>query len=318
MPYQDVDEVTSEPTRTPSAIERIFRRVFIEDWILKLLSMAITVTLWLVVTGQNQPVTTHVSVQLNFVRPQSLEISNDPPRTVDVTLVGSRNKLDKLSAPDLIATIDLTDQRAGERMIRFSERAQLSLPNGIRVTGFSPTAIPIQLDPMIEKQSAVEPKISGKPADGYEVYSTSADPSVVTMRGPAGHLNVLDKVPTETIWLAGQKEGFTATSVAIDVSDVKVEVLDPAVNVQVVIGERRTEKTFANVQVVSESGMNYTPRIATVTILGPATDLERLSSDGIKVVLNDALEPRLAVPSATEGTIVLKSINPSKFNKTPR
>jgi YbbR domain-containing protein len=318
MPYQDVDEVTSEPTRTPSGVERIFRRVFVEDWTLKLLSLAITVTLWLVVTGQNKPITTHVNVQLNFVRPQSLEISNDPPKTVDVTLVGSRIKLDRLSAPDLIATIDLTDQRPGERMIRLSERAQLSLPNGVRATAFSPSAIPIQLEPMIEKQVPVEPKISGKPADGYEIYSTTADPAAVNVRGPAGHLTVLDKLPTEAIWLAGQKEGFTAANVAIEISDVKVDALDPAVNVQVTIGERRIEKTFSNVPVVSQSGKNFTPRVATVTILGPASDLERLNSDGLKVVLNDALEPRVDVPSVAQGAVVLKSISPSKFNKSTK
>jgi YbbR domain-containing protein len=289
MPYQDVDEVTSEPTRTPSGVERIFRRVFVEDWTLKLLSLAITVTLWLVVTGQNKPLTTHANVQLNFIRPQSLEISNDPPKTVDVTLVGSRNKLDKLSAPDLIATIDLTDQRPGERMIRLSERAQLSLPNGVRATAFSPTAIPVELEPMIEKQVPVEPRISGKPADGYEIYST-----------------------------AGQKESFTAANVAIDISDVKVEVLDPLVNVQVAIGERRIEKTFSNVPVVSQSGMNFTPRVATVTIQGPASDLERLNSDGLKVVLNDALEPRVDVAAVAQGAVVLKSISPSKFNKSTK
>jgi len=318
MPYQDVDEITSEPTRTPSGVERIFRRVFIEDWTLKLLSLVITVTLWLVVTAQNRPLTTHANVQLNFIRPQSLEISNDPPKTVDVTLVGSRNKLDRLSAPDLIATIDLTDQRPGERMIRLSERAQLSLPNGVRAMAFSPTAIPVQLEPVIEKQVPVEPKIGGKPADGYEIYSTTANPGAVNVRGPAGHLSVLGKLPTETIWLAGQKEDFTAANVAIDISDVKVDVLDPAVNVQVVIGEQRIEKTFSNVPVVNQSGMNFTPRLATVTILGPASVLERLNSDGLKVVLNDALQPRVDVPSVAQGTVVLKSITPSKFNKSAK
>jgi YbbR domain-containing protein len=235
-----------------------------------------------------------------------------------VTLVGSRNKLDKLSAPDLIATIDLTDQRPGERMIRLSERAQLSLPNGVRATAFAPAAIPIQLEPMIEKQVPVEPRISGTPADGYEIYSMTVNPAAVNVRGPADHLTVLGKLPTETIWLAGQKESFTAANVAIDISDVKVEVLDPSVNVQVAIGERRIEKTFSKVPVVSQSGMNFTPRVATVTVSGPASDLERLNSDGLKVVLNDKLEPRVDVPSVAQGSIVLKSISPSKFNKSPK
>ena len=316
MPYQDIDEVASEPTRTPSGIEKVFRRVFVEDWSLKLLSLAITLILWLVVTGQNEPVTTHVNVQLNFVRSQSLEISNDPPKVVDVTLLGSRAKLDRLSAPDLIATIDLTDLRAGERMIRLSERAQLSLPIGVRVTGFSPSAVPIQLEPIIQKQLPVEPRINGKPADGYEVYSTTVAPAMVTLRGPSGHLNALEKAPTETIWLAGQKENFTATNVAIDISDPKVDLLDPAVNVEIAIGERRVEKTFSKVSVVSEARFSFAPREVSVTLLGPARDLEHLNSDAIKIVLNDALEPRVQMVSGTQGSIVLKSTNPSKFNRT--
>ena len=316
MPYQDIDEVTSEPTRTPSGVEKVFRRIFLEDWSLKLLSLGIALVLWLVVTGQNQPVTTHVTVQLNFVRPQSLEISNDPPKTVDVALLGSRTKLDKLSAPDLIATIDLTDMKAGERMIRLSERAQLSLPSGVRATGFSPSAVPIQLEPMIEKVIPVEPRLNGKPADGYELYSTSSDPPQVTVRGPAGRLNLLDKATTETIWMAGQKESFTAKSVAIDVADSKVELLDPAVTVQITIGERRSEKTISNVQVVSGSGFNFAPRTTTVTVLGLAGELERLNSNVLKVVLNDQLEPHIEVASVPQGSIVLKSINPSKFNRT--
>jgi hypothetical protein len=90
------------------------------------------------------------------------------------------------------------------------------------------------------------------------------------------------------------------------------------VNVQVVIGEQRIEKTFSNVPVVSQSGMNFTPRVATVTILGPVSVLERLNSDGLKVVLNDALEPRVDVPSVAQGAVVLKSISPSKFNKSTK
>ena len=114
MPFQDVDEVSKEVAHAPSGVEKLLRKLFVEDWSLKLLSLGITLVLWLLVTGQNEPVTTHVNIQLNFVRPQSLEISNDPPKIVDVTLTGSRSKLDNLSVLDLVATVDLTDQQVGE------------------------------------------------------------------------------------------------------------------------------------------------------------------------------------------------------------
>ena len=104
MPFQDLedDDVAPDLGRAPSRVEKWLRRIFLEDWSLKILSLAIAIVLWLVVTGQNEPVTAHVNVQLNFIRPQMLEISNDPPRTVDVMLTGSRNKLDDLTALDLV------------------------------------------------------------------------------------------------------------------------------------------------------------------------------------------------------------------------
>jgi len=77
MPFQDIEETEAAPIpRTPTRLERWVRKLLFEDWGLKLLAIAITVVLWLAVTGQNQPVTLRVSgVQLNFLRPEGLEIS---------------------------------------------------------------------------------------------------------------------------------------------------------------------------------------------------------------------------------------------------
>jgi YbbR domain-containing protein len=315
MPFQDVEEISAEPTRAPSGVERILRKLFVEDWSLKLLSLAITFVLWLVVTSQNEPVTTHVNVQLNFVRPQSLEISNDPPKSVDVTLTGSRGKLDGLSALDLVATIDITDQRAGERMLRLSDRAQIPLPHGVKIEGFLPGAIPIRLEPIVEREVTTEPRLEGAPANGYEVYSVTASQPTVTVRGPSGHVNALEKAPTETIWLAGQKESFTATNVSIDITDPKVDLLDPAVDVQIVIGERRVEKSFSDVPVVGPAGITTMPRTASVNITGPPTLLNELKKNEVKIVLNAALQPQLELPPAFEGKLILKSVNPSKFTQ---
>src|ERR1700752_3243422 len=205
MPFQDVDEIdeTTAPRPAPSRLDKLLRRVFIEDWSLKLLSLAIAIILWLLVTGQNQPVTAHVSVQLNFIRPPSLEISNDPPRAVDVMLTGSRNKLDDLTTLDLVATVDISDQRAGERVLRLADKAQISLPQGVKVDGFQPSAIPVRLEPIVERQISIEPKIEGKPAEGFEVYGAQSAKGSILIRGPASHVYALQTARTETIWLTG-------------------------------------------------------------------------------------------------------------------
>ena len=310
MPFQDVDEVAPEIERRPNRVEKLLRRIFLEDWSLKLLSLAIAIVLWLVVTGQNEPVTAHVNVQLNFIRPQLLEISNDPPRTVDVMLTGSRNKLDDLTALDLVATVDLSEQRAGERVLRLADKAQISLPQGVKVDGFQPSAIPIRLEPILERQITIEPKLEGKPADGYEVYAVRPSKGSVTVRGPESRVNALQRVLTESIWLSGHKETFTASSVAIDVADTKVDLLDPVVNVEVEIGEQRVEKRFSGVAVSAADGQNTQATTTGVTVLGPASLVAKLKAEDLKIVLHstaNGTEPQLRLPPAFEGKVVLKS-----------
>src|SRR6185369_7101130 len=275
---------------------------------------AIAIVMWLLVTGQNQPVTAHVNVQLNFIRPQSLEISNDPPRTVDVTLTGSRNKLDDLTSLDLVATVDVSDQRAGERVLRLAEKAKITLPQGIKVDGFQPSAIPIRLEEIVDRQVPVEPKLEGKPDDGFEVYSFYPNKGSVSVRGPASRVNALQKIATESIWLAGHKESFTAPNVALDVPDPKVDLLEPMVNVAIEIGERRIEKNFSGVAVATQDGGAVQPATTSVTLLGVASYLDGLKPEDLKIVLNgENLEPRLELPDVLKGKVILKSVNTSKF-----
>jgi YbbR domain-containing protein len=317
MPFQDIDEVTtSDPTPPPNRAEKLLRRIFLEDWSLKLLSLAIAVVLWLLVTGQNEPVTAHVNVQLNFIRPQSLEISNDPPRTVDVMLTGSRSKLDDLSSLDLVATVDISDQQAGERVLRLADKAQIPLPQGIKVDAFQPSAIPIRLEAIVERQVPIEPKLEGKPPDGFEVYAVQPTKGSVAVRGPASRVAALQKVTTESIWLAGHKENFIASNLAIDMPDPKVDLLEPVVTVNVEIGERRLEKNFSGVIVSTAQGGKVQPSTTSVTLLGAASLLDSLKPEDLKIVLDSlggTLEPRLELPDGLKGKVFLKSVQATKF-----
>lgn len=314
MPFQDIDETTiPEPRPAPHRTQKLLHRIFVEDWSLKLLSLAIAIVLWLLVTGQNQPVTAHVNVQLNFIRPPALEISNDPPRTVDVMLTGSRNKLDDLTSLDLVATVDISNQSAGERVLRLADKANITLPQGIKVDGYQPSAIPIRLEEIVDRQVAVEPKLEGKPDDGFEVYSVYPNKGSVAVRGPASRVNALQKVATESIWLAGHKESFTAPNVALDVADPKVDLLEPMVNVAVEIGERRVEKNFSGVAVTTQDGGAVQPATTSVTLLGVASFLDGLKPEDLKIVLNGDLEPRLELPDVLKGKVILKSVHTSKF-----
>ncbi len=320
MPFQDVDETdVVEVPRPPTALERGARKVFVEDWSLKLLALAITLILWFAVTGQNQPLTIRTGVQLNLIRPSNLDISNDPPRTVEVVLTGSRPNLQSLSPLDLVATVDVSDHLAGERVIRLSlDRVTMQLPDGVKIESFQPSTIPVRLEPRMERQVPVEVKTEGKPADGYEVYGINPAQMTVRVRGPASRIEALQKAPTETISLSGRKESFTASRVAIDIPDQKIDVLDPLVDLAVEVGEKRTEKSFSGVAARSISGVEVRPATAEVTLAGPASVLSELRPEDVKVVVDMATTggsvAGLELPPAVKDRVKLLSVRPSQFS----
>ena len=318
MPFQDVDEVSAvESPRPPSRVERVLRKVFIEDWNLKLLSLGITLLLWFVVTGQNTPINTHATVQLRFVRPDALEISNDPPRNVDVLLIGSRHKLDDIDRTSLIATIDISDQRAGERILRLADRAHIEqLPDGVKIDKFEPGNISIRLEPIVHKELPIEARIEGTPAEGYEVYAVHLSKPTVSAAGPASKVNAIAKAMTETISVAGRKDSFSAANVALDIADPKVDVREPIVTVDVEIGEKRTERVFENVPITADANVQLVQRSANVTLIGPNALITQLQPGNLTLRLNSDGTPGVDLPQPFAGKVVLKSTKPEKLVAT--
>jgi YbbR domain-containing protein len=244
MPFQDIDDATDTPIpRPPTQLELWLRKIFVEDWGVKLLALGITMVLWLAVTGQNKPVTQRISgVQLNFLRHESLEISNDPASNVEVTVKGSPSLLDQMKLRDLVVTVDISDHKAGERVVRLSpESVKMDLPPGVKILAFRPATIPIRLEPIIELAVDVEVKFEGMVPEGFEVTSVQANPAKVRLRGPSDRVNLLQKATTETVRLDGRREGFSLSRVAINISDPKIEILDPNVEVRVEIAEKKRD-----------------------------------------------------------------------------
>ena len=241
MPYQDIEDINVvAPQRPPTFFGRLLRRVFVDDWGVKLLALGITFVLWMAVADFNKPRTIRVAVQLNFVRPNNLDISNEPPRTIDVELSGSRERLNNMRFSDLVATLDLSDHPAGDRIVRLNnESVHMDLPDGVKMVSFKPTTIPIRLEPNLERQLPVDIKLGGQPAAGFEVVSATAQPNVISVSGPASVIEKLQQAPTEVISIAGKKDNFTALGVTIALPDSRIEVKNPVVDVAIEIGETK-------------------------------------------------------------------------------
>ena len=315
-----MDERTSKLPRLPRGAQRWLREIFIQDWNLKLLALAITLGLWYAVTGQRTPATVRFrGVQLRFQLPSDMEISNDPRDEVEVTLTGNKQDLDRINPRDLVAFVDVSNYKPGERVVQlWRDRVKMELPNGVRIVDIEPNVVPLRLEPRIERLVDVEAQLEGKLPEGYELRGIYPTPDKVRVRGPASNVNALQKAPTETISLDGRKESFTVQEAAIDISDPKVDVIDTIVHVYVEIGEQRIERIFTGVTVRESTGGRARPETASVTVYGERSAVEQLRVENMQLLLevapDGAITPRLVLPPSIAGRVELRSTKPTGFS----
>lgn len=304
---------------TRGAAARWVRALLFEDWTIKTLALLITLGLWYAVTTQRAPATRLLrSVPLEFVLPENIEIGNDPPKVVEVTLQGSRGKLDEMNAANLAALADVTGFRPGDRVARLSDLIRMDLPEDVRITEVIPRSVTLHLEPVVVRDVPVEARFEGElPAD-LKRTSVNVTPERVRVRGPESHVNAVDRAFTETISLSDLRESHTFQQVAVDIPDHKVTPLDASVAVSVGVSEEQSERRFANVSVHSSSGNAVAPSTASVTLRGPRSIVDALRPEDVRLVVepteNGPSAPQLSLPPNAQGRVALVSTTPTQFS----
>jgi YbbR domain-containing protein len=301
------------------AARRWLRALLFEDWTLKVMALVITLGLWYAVTTQRAPAQMRLrAVQLDFILPEGVEIGNDPVDEVDVTLEGSQGKLAELNARNLVARADLTDLRTGDRVLRLTDtNVTMDLPEGVRIVGINPRSLTLHLEPLVEREVAVEARFEGAPPEGFARGGVQVSPTSVRVRGPESHVASVARAYTETVSLAGQRETFVLPQVAVDIADHKVVPLDATVAVRVEISEEQAERRFTNVPVRSASGAPVSPASAALTLRGPRSAVESLRPEDVRLVVeineDGKPAPRLSLPPSAQGRVTLVSTSPAEF-----
>ena len=219
------------------AVRRWVRALLFDDWGLKLLALVITLALWYGVMSTRETMTIRLRrIELIYLLPEDMEISNEPRHEVQVTLSGSRQALDALDVRNMVASVDLRGHKPGERVAQLTpERVTIELPDGVRIEKIEPSTVPLRLERTVEREIEVRAQFEGKLPDGYKLRSVQITPSRVWVRGPESRGNKLEQAPTEPISLDGRTESFTDTQIAIDIPDKKIAALDAIVTVRIEI-----------------------------------------------------------------------------------
>jgi len=287
-------------------IKHILRKIFLEDWGMKLIALVITLGLWFGVTGLSTPTTKRFTVPLVPNISNSAEITSALIQDVDIIISGDKRKIDQINRADLSATLDLTDVAPGDRVVSLSpDNVSVPLPQGIKLIEVQPGRIAVKLEAVGEKEIEVQAAVEGTPAKGLEVYNTSVLPPRIGVRGPESFLETLDFVETDKIDISGQEGDFTARQIPVRVSNPKAAVLNTVVDVFFRIGEKRVERPF-KVPVMNDS------KEASFMVYGPKTMLQKTRPDEIKVemVLGERgeEEPQVTLPSNLRDSSQIRSI----------
>jgi hypothetical protein len=280
---------------TRSFVRQVGKKVFLEDWGLKLTALVITLGLWFAVTGLSTPTRERKTVPLEFIVSPNAQITSSTQQDVQIDLSGDKRKLDQIDRDQLKVISDLSNSAPGDLAVTLSpETVSVDLPQGVKLEDVQPGRIRVKLEAVAERDLEVKPQTIGDVVAGYEVYSISVVRPRIRVRGPASVVNTLDNVFTEKIDLAGRREDFTARQVPVGTGNPQASVLDTFVDVFFRIGERRIERYFS-VPVPSAPG-----RHASFFVYGPRSVVMKAKPEDFRVDMqlsgNGDLSPQVTPP----------------------
>jgi YbbR domain-containing protein len=253
---------------------------------LKVVSVALAVVLWVMVSSQRAAVERGLRIPLELQNlPDNLEMVEPPQESVDVRVRGTADTLGRLVAGDVVATIDLSSAQAGRRLFHLSPE-RVKAPFAVAVTQLTPSTVAIRFEPSATRIVPVQPSVEGEPAAGFIVGTTSADPPTVEIIGPESVLRRVTEAITEPIWVGAAKSDVRSSAI-LGVADpgVRLKTVKNAI-VSVAIVPAPEERQLANVPVRARNlagglSARMTPPTVKVRVRGAKDTVEKIRESAI-------------------------------------
>jgi YbbR domain-containing protein len=181
-------------------------RIFVDELPIKVLSMVLAITLFVLVRN-DKDATAGAYVKVTYSVPDNRVLVSDPPTEVKVSVRGPWTKLQHLDRAVEPIHVDLTrvhgpDVRLDEDLVK--------LPEGVRVSGISPSEIHVELEPRVTREVPVQPILEGEPADGFRVAKVTAEPAHVRIDGARSVVDAMARAPTRPLRVADAHGPVTA------------------------------------------------------------------------------------------------------------
>lgn len=252
---------------------------------LKLLSVALAVSLWFAVSGEETVERgLHVPLELQQF-PQGLELQGDPPAAVDVRVRGSSGTLGRIEPGDVVAVLDMHGAAAGRRLFHLTPE-QVRAPFGVDVVQVSPATVALSFERTVTRRVPVVPAVDGKPAPGYVIGAITAEPATVDVAGPENSVKRVTEALTEPVVVTGARKPIRDV-VTIGFLAPELRLAGPraaTVSVQVLPGpeERTVEQRPVHLRNLAPAlSARAVPAVVDVAVRGSREGINRLEPDEV-------------------------------------
>jgi YbbR domain-containing protein len=171
------------------------KRIILNNIGLKLLSLALAVVLWYLISARGVSEVT-IEVPIEYVNiPQGYEIVQKSVDRVSITLFGSERILRSLKTEDLRVTVDMKGKTEGDVKYKITKK-DIRIPSAVNVSEIEPSQVEVLLDRTETKTVPVIVSLTGEVKDKYRI---EIKPSEVVIAGPSSILKKVRYVTTDRI-----------------------------------------------------------------------------------------------------------------------
>ena len=214
------------------------RNILLDNWGIKLVSLGLSLTLWVYVTSKGKTeMTLTVPLELRNI-PQGMAVVGDVPGKLEVRLQGQERLLRDIgSGKKVFGILDLGPSRQGENAIHLSPD-DIKRPTGVMVTYIAPSELTVKLEPLVQRTVRLYPIVQGTPAPGYRFVNAAARPTRITVEGPASIVKTFSRFRTMPIDITDLMDQ-TEIVPRIDYEGRPVKILEKDITVTIVIQKER-------------------------------------------------------------------------------
>lgn len=172
---------------------------------LKLFSLVLAVSLWLVISRgsgvEEMGLSLGLPLELHDL-PADMELVSMSTERVNVRFTGPRRVVLRISQMGLTLPLDLTGAAEGETTFELYP-SDIKAPEKVTVTRISPSSVSVELEQVIKRRMPVRVQIQGAPAKGFVAEKADVQPAAVVIRGPRSVIGAIESVRTAPVSVEG-------------------------------------------------------------------------------------------------------------------